>query len=80
MVTLMAGFWGFVGGVALLVGALLGLYTGASRKVSSSSAASRACNEGYTRDRYHVHSLPERMPVKVDSFTLVRTEFTMEEN
>jgi hypothetical protein len=29
MQTLAAGFWGFVGGVSLLIGALLGLYAGA---------------------------------------------------
>jgi ZIP family zinc transporter len=32
---LAAGFWGFVGGVSLLVGALLGLYAGASQRVIS---------------------------------------------
>jgi ZIP family zinc transporter len=32
---LTAGFWGFVGGAALLVGALLGLYAGASQRVIS---------------------------------------------
>ncbi len=31
----MAGFWGFVGGAALLVGALVGLYAGASQRVIS---------------------------------------------
>ena len=31
----MAGFWGFVGGAALLVGAFIGLYAGASRRVIS---------------------------------------------
>src|SRR3954470_16103342 len=30
-----AGFWGFVGGVSLLIGALLGLYAGASQRVIS---------------------------------------------
>lgn len=30
---LAAGFWGFVGGAALLVGALLGLYSGATQRV-----------------------------------------------
>ena len=35
MEVLAAGFWGFVGGVSLLVGALLGLYTGASQRVIS---------------------------------------------
>ena len=29
------GFWGFAGGAALLVGALLGLYSGASQRVIS---------------------------------------------
>jgi hypothetical protein len=80
MRTLMAGFCGFIGGVSLLVGALLGLYAGASRRVPSLSAASRACNEVYARDHYHVHPLPERVPVKIDSFTSVRAEFTIEEN
>jgi ZIP family zinc transporter len=28
---LAAGFWGFVGGASLLMGALVGLYAGASR-------------------------------------------------
>jgi zinc transporter, ZIP family len=32
---LVAGFWGFVGGAALLVGAFIGLYAGASRRVIS---------------------------------------------
>jgi ZIP family zinc transporter len=32
---LLAGFWGFVGGSALLVGALLGLYTDASQRTVS---------------------------------------------
>jgi zinc transporter ZupT len=32
---LAAVFWGFVGGAALLVGALLGIYVGASQRVSS---------------------------------------------
>ncbi len=35
MEVLAAGFWGFVGGVSLLVGALLGPYAGASRRVIS---------------------------------------------
>jgi ZIP family zinc transporter len=35
MQTLAAGFWGFVGGVSLLIGALLGLYAGASQRVIS---------------------------------------------
>ena len=35
MEVLAAGFWGFVGGVSLLVGALTGLYAGASRRVFS---------------------------------------------
>lgn len=32
MGALAAGFWGFVGGASLLVGALIGIYTGASRR------------------------------------------------
>lgn len=60
MGTLMAGFWGFVGGVSLLVGALLGLYAGASRRVPSSSAASRAWLQARTRspgtDEYSLRS------------------------
>jgi ZIP family zinc transporter len=32
---LLAGFWGFVGGASLLVGALLGLHAGASQRVIS---------------------------------------------
>src|ERR671933_1743844 len=35
MEALVAGFWGFVGGASLLIGALLGLYAGASRRVIS---------------------------------------------
>ena len=35
MQTLAAGFWGFIGGVSLLIGALLGLYAGASQRVIS---------------------------------------------
>jgi ZIP family zinc transporter len=35
MQALAAGFWGFVGGVSLLIGALLGLYAGASQRVIS---------------------------------------------
>ncbi len=35
MEVLAAALWGFVGGVSLLVGALLGPYTGASRRVIS---------------------------------------------
>ena len=35
MEALAAGFWGFVGGVSLLIGALLGLYAGASQRVIS---------------------------------------------
>ena len=31
----MAGFWGFVAGASLLVGALIGLYAGASQRVIS---------------------------------------------
>ena len=33
MEALVAAFWGFVGGVALLIGALIGIYGGASRSV-----------------------------------------------
>lgn len=33
MEALMAGFWGFVGGASLLIGALIGLYAGASQRV-----------------------------------------------
>ncbi|MDQ3910601.1 MAG: ZIP family zinc transporter [Actinomycetota bacterium] len=35
MGVMMAGFWGFVAGAALLVGALLGLHTGASQRAIS---------------------------------------------
>src|SRR5919107_420519 len=35
MDALLAAFWGFVGGAALLVGALVGLYAGASQRVIS---------------------------------------------
>ena len=35
MEALAAGFWGFVGGAALLVGAVIGLYAGASQRVIS---------------------------------------------
>ncbi len=38
-------------------------------------------NEVYAQNRCHVRYLPGRVPVKiVDSFTLVQTEFMMEEN
>jgi ZIP family zinc transporter len=33
MQALVAGFWGFVGGVSLLIGALIGLYAGASQRI-----------------------------------------------
>lgn len=33
MEALMAGFWGFVGGASLLIGALIGLYAGVSQRV-----------------------------------------------
>ena len=33
MEVLAAGFWGFVGGASLLLGALVGLYAGASQRV-----------------------------------------------
>src|SRR5215212_386897 len=39
MEVLTAGFWGFVGGAALLVGALVGLYAGASQRVISAVMA-----------------------------------------
>jgi ZIP family zinc transporter len=39
MEALTAGFWGFVGGAALLVGALVGLYAGASQRVISAVMA-----------------------------------------
>jgi zinc transporter, ZIP family len=35
MEALAAGFWGFVGGVSLLIGAVVGLYAGASQRVIS---------------------------------------------
>ena len=35
MGALVAGFWGFVGGAALLVWALVGLYAGASQRTVS---------------------------------------------
>ena len=33
MDALAAGFWGFVGGVSLLIGALIGLYVGVPQRV-----------------------------------------------
>src|SRR5215217_4146826 len=39
MQALLAGFWGFVGGVSLLVGAVLGLYAGASQRIISTVMA-----------------------------------------
>jgi zinc transporter, ZIP family len=33
MDALMAGFWGFVGGASLLIGALVGLYVGVPQRV-----------------------------------------------
>jgi ZIP family zinc transporter len=39
MEALEAGFWGFVGGASLLIGALLGLYADASRRVISTVMA-----------------------------------------
>ena len=33
MGALAAGFWGFVGGASLLLGALVGVYVGASRRL-----------------------------------------------
>jgi zinc transporter, ZIP family len=55
---LAAGFWGFVGGASLLVGALVGIYAGASRRtiatvmalgagVLISSVAFELMNEAY---------------------------------
>ena len=35
MGALAAGFWGFVGGVSLLIGAVIGLYAGASQRMIS---------------------------------------------
>lgn len=35
MEALIAGFWGFVGGASLLIGAVIGLYAGASQRVIS---------------------------------------------
>ena len=35
MEALFAGFWGFVGGVSLLIGAVIGLYAGASQRTIS---------------------------------------------
>ncbi len=32
---MLAGFWGFVGDASLLIGALIGLYAGASQRVIS---------------------------------------------
>jgi ZIP family zinc transporter len=57
---LAAGFWGFVGGAALLVGALIGIYAGASRRtiatvmalgagVLISSVAFELMDEAYQR-------------------------------
>lgn len=39
MEALTAGFWGFVGGAALFVGAVIGLYAGASQRVISAAMA-----------------------------------------
>ena len=33
MQALIAGFWGFVGGASLLIGALIGMYAGASQRI-----------------------------------------------
>jgi ZIP family zinc transporter len=60
MNALLAGFWGFVGGVSLLIGAVIGLYSGASQRVVSwvmaigagvlvSSVAFELMNEAYRR-------------------------------
>jgi zinc transporter, ZIP family len=41
---LTAGFWGFVGGASLLVGAIVGLYAGASqRAIFVVMVVGRAC-------------------------------------
>ncbi len=60
MEALFAGFWGFVGGVSLLIGAVVGLYAGASQRTISivmavgagvliSSVAFELMDEAYER-------------------------------
>jgi ZIP family zinc transporter len=60
MEALFAGFWGFVGGVSLLIGAVIGLYAGASQRTISivmavgagvliSSVAFELMDEAYER-------------------------------
>ena len=43
-----AVFWGFVGGVSLLIVALIGLYAEASRRIIASSMGSKATEETST--------------------------------
>jgi zinc transporter, ZIP family len=65
---LAAGFWGFVGGAALLLGALVGIYAGASRRtiatvmalgagVLISSVAFELMNEAYRRGGFDASTL-----------------------
>jgi ZIP family zinc transporter len=65
---LAAGFWGFVGGAALLVGALIGIYAGASRRtiatimalgagVLISSVAFELMDEAYQRGGFDASAL-----------------------
>jgi ZIP family zinc transporter len=65
---LAAGFWGFVGGAALLVGALVGIYAGASRRtiatimalgagVLISSVAFELMDEAYQRGGFDASAL-----------------------
>jgi len=65
---LVAAFWGFVGGVALLIGALIGIYGGASRSVIAgvmalgagvlvSSVAFELMDEAYRAGRFDAASL-----------------------
>jgi zinc transporter, ZIP family len=42
MDALAAGFWGFVGGASLLIGALMGLYVGVPQRVTAIIAAAGA--------------------------------------
>jgi ZIP family zinc transporter len=42
MDALAAGFWGFVGGASLLIGAILGLYVGVPQRVIAIIAAAGA--------------------------------------
>ena len=68
MGALAAGFWGFVGGAALLVGALIGIYAGASRRtiatvmalgagVLISSVAFELMDEAYQRGGFDASAL-----------------------